>query len=105
MDRPGNILQLLLARILDVESYLVARVIENRLRDADAAGLGDPLKSRRDVDAVAKEVAAFDHDVPKIDPDAKLNSFLLRHVCIAFDHALLDLDRATHCIHDAWKLS
>jgi hypothetical protein len=105
VDRPGDILQSLLARVLDVERHLIARVIEDCTRYTYAAGFGERLKSRRDVHAIAIEVAAFDHHVPKVDPDAKLNSFLLRHGGIAFDHALLNLDRAAHCIHDAWKLN
>ena len=37
----------------------------------DAAGLGDALDPRRDVDAVAEDVVALDDDVADIDPDPK----------------------------------
>ena len=49
-------------------------------------------------------VFSFDDDVAKINADAKLDAVVLRHATIAFEHALLDLDRTAHCIHDAWKL-
>jgi hypothetical protein len=40
-------------------------------------GFGERLESRCDVHAIPIKGAAFGNHVPKIDPDAKLNLFLL----------------------------
>nr|WP_324403908.1 hypothetical protein [Bradyrhizobium sp.] len=64
----------MLARFLDLEIHLVARVIEDRLRDAYASGLGNGLEARRDVDAVAKDVMGFDDDVADIEPHTEENA-------------------------------
>jgi len=43
-------------------------------RDIDAARLGKRLEPRRNIDAVAENVATLDDDVVEIDPDAERNS-------------------------------
>jgi hypothetical protein len=67
-------------------------------------GSANPLQSGRNVHPIAIEVSAIDDHVAEIDPNAELNSFLRRNFGIALPHALLDLDRAADCIHDARKL-
>ena len=48
----------------------VANLVAHHLRDADAAGFGQRLKSRGDVDPVTVDVVAIDDHVAEIDPDA-----------------------------------
>ena len=68
-DRPVDVLDLLVAEILVDELEPVADLIAHRRRYADAAGLGDQLEARRDIDAVAEDVVLIDDDVAKIDAD------------------------------------
>ena len=56
-DRPADVLDLPLAEILVADLEPVADLIAHRRRYADAAGLGDRLEARRDIDAVAEDVA------------------------------------------------
>ncbi len=72
------------------------------LRQADRAGLGDPLQPRGDVDAVAHQIAValLDH-VAQMNADPEFDPPVLRHAGVALDHRVLDLDRATHGVDDA----
>src|SRR5215467_367413 len=104
VDGSGVVLERLFARILHLEGKLVARVIEHRLRNANAARLRERLEPRGDVHSLAIEVAAIDHHIAKVDPDTKLDALVLRYSHVALEHALLNLDRAAYGIHNTWKL-
>ena len=54
------------------ERELVPHLLEHRAGNEDAARLGQRLQTRRDVDALAEEVVAFDEHVAEIDADAKI---------------------------------
>ena len=71
LHRPLDVLELLLAEILEGDIELARASDRARRRDADAAGLGQRFKPRGDVDAVAIDVAVLDDDVAEIDADAK----------------------------------
>ena len=49
--------------------HLALHLSPSVLGNRDAAGLGDALDPRRDIDAIAKDVVALDDDVADIDPD------------------------------------
>src|ERR1700682_4258660 len=100
-DRPGNILDLLLALVVEGEVELVAHLIEDHPADADAAWLGKRFQPGGDIDAVAIDVVVVADDVADIDADAKLNALVGPNVGIALGHAALHLDRAAHRIDDA----
>ena len=51
--RPGDVLDLLLAEILEEKGQPVAHLVVNRIGDEDAAGIGERLDACGDVDAVA----------------------------------------------------
>ena len=72
-DRPADVLDALLAEILEVDVEPVADLIAHRRGDADAARLGQRLEPRRDVHAVAEDVVVLDDDVAEIDADAELD--------------------------------
>jgi len=78
-------------------------MVADRARDADAAGCGQPLQPRGDVDAVAINVVAVDDHVAEIDPDAKAQAALLGEIQIAVGHPALDFAGAAHRIDDAGK--
>ena len=54
--RTGDVLEVLLAHIRELDPDFAENLIVSRRRDADAARFGDALKPRRNIDAVAKNV-------------------------------------------------
>jgi hypothetical protein len=95
-DRPSDVLQLRLTEILEVEVEFARRVLLNTRRDADAAGLGQALEPRRNIDAVSEDVAVIDHDVALMDADTKLDALFFLHAGVALGRAALNLDRSAH---------
>jgi hypothetical protein len=75
------------------------------LRNTDCTGLGDAFEPRRDIDAIAHQIAIvlLDH-VPKMDADAKLDAALGRQAGVALDESALNLDRAAHRLDHAAEL-
>jgi hypothetical protein len=67
---PGNILQAVLATIDEVGRHLALHLPPGILRKRDASGRRDALDPRHDVDAVAKDIVAFDDDVADINANA-----------------------------------
>ena len=65
----SDVLDLLLAQILEDKGQSVAHVIINRIRDEYPAGIGQGFDPRRDIDVVAINVVALDDDIAKVDPD------------------------------------
>jgi hypothetical protein len=102
MHRLGDVLERRVAKIghREVEASLDLPV--GLLGEADRARLGDALQPRRDIDAVAHEVAValLDH-IADMDADAELNPLVLWHARIAFDHRPLDFHGAVHRVHHA----
>ena len=76
IDRPGDVLDLLRAEVLEGEAQLVEDLVAHDAADADAAGFGQRLQPRRDVDAIAEDVVAVDDDVADIDADAELDALV-----------------------------
>ena len=60
-NRLLNILDLLLAKVSERKGQNFSDLIVRHTGDAGPAGTGERLQSCGDVDAIAKEVAAFDH--------------------------------------------
>src|SRR5260370_22198550 len=80
-------------------------VLRNTSRNADAAWLRQSFQTCRHVHAVAEDVATIDDDVADIDPNAKLDPLLLRHVGVALHHATLDIKSTAHGVDRAAELS
>ena len=102
--RPGDVLDLLLAQILEDEGQPVAHVIMNGIGDEHPAGIGQGFDPGRDVDAVAIKVVALDDHIAEIDADAQFDAALRPDPGVPLGHRLLHLDRAAHRIDDAGKL-
>jgi hypothetical protein len=49
-----------LAKVGEIDRDLAANLFVSRGRDADAARCSGPLKTGRDVDAIAKNIITFD---------------------------------------------
>jgi hypothetical protein len=95
----------MLADGLKAKRQLVAEVIHDSLGDTDAAGLRQLLQARRDVDAFAVAILAFNDHIAEIDTDAYKNAAFLWDVTVALDQAALKDDSAFHGLDDACELS
>jgi hypothetical protein len=102
--RAGNVLNALLPEILEAIGELVADLIADDPRDAQAARLRERLQARCNIDPIAENIVAIGDDVAEIDADAELNAPLVRHICLAREHPALKLDSAAHRIHDTGEL-
>ena len=70
-DRLGDVLELLLAAILEANVQLALDLAVHLFGNQDAARIGDPLQPDRNVDPVAKKIAVSpDDNLPEIDPNA-----------------------------------
>src|SRR2546423_6679296 len=97
-DRSRNVLDRLLAHILESKAELVANLIVNVARDANSPRLGKRFEPGGHVDAIAVDIVLVADDVPDIDADAKLNAALNRHIGVAFEHAALNVDGTSYCV-------
>ena len=102
--RRTDILEALLAQLLEGGLELVADLVIGRAGDVDAAGIRGGFQARGDVDAVAIEIAALHHDVAEIDADAQHDAAVLRLPGGRRGHRLLDVDGALHGVHRAAEL-
>lgn len=96
-----DIFELLVAGIFKDCVDLAAHLSESVIRYANAAGLGDAFQSRRNVDAVAENIAFLDDDVADVNADADFNTLVGGDVGIALRHSTLRLDRTSGGIHGA----
>jgi hypothetical protein len=102
--RTGDVLDLLLAEIVEGEVEAVAHLLVRRGAEADPARLGQRFEPGGNVDAVAEDVAVLDDDVADIDAHAKFDAPLCRCCGVAGDHLALQLDRTAHRVDDAREL-
>ena len=93
--RSADILQLVLAAV--VEDVLDTQLDEvaHRARHGDAAGLGQGLDARGQVHAVAEDVLVLvvDDDFAQMHADAEQHALLLAQRVVEAGHPLLDVDR------------
>ena len=72
--------------------------------DADAAGVGETLQPRRDVDPVTVDLIALDHHVAEVDADAELHPALRRQLRILSLERGLNIHCAIHRLDHAGEL-
>ena len=74
-------------------------------RRANAARFGDAFETRRDVDAVAHQIAVrlLDH-VAQVNPDAELDALVGGQAGVAPGHRTLHIDCAPYCVDHAAEL-
>src|SRR6516162_1759165 len=99
-----DVLDLLLAEIVEGEVEAVAHLLVRRGTEANPAGLGQGFEPGGNVDAIAEDVAILDDDVTDIDAHAKFDAALCRSCGVAGDHLALQLDRTAHRVDNAGKL-
>src|SRR5690348_6119884 len=98
---PCDVLDILLAEILERIRKLVANLVAHDTRDADAARLSQCLQPRSNVDAITVDVVAITDNVAEVDPDTEDDPLVLRGLSIAIDHSPLQLDGAADRVDDA----
>ena len=70
-DRLGDVLELLLAAILEANVQLAFHFAVHLLGDQDAARIGDPLQPDSNGDPVAVEITILPNgNVTKVEPEA-----------------------------------
>ena len=62
-----------------IEIELIPDLLVNGMGDANGARLGESLEASSDVNAIAKDVAAIDNHVAKIDTDPELQTPVRRN--------------------------
>jgi hypothetical protein len=96
MHRAGYVLHRLLADVAKADRHLVDHLLLHGARDADAAGSGERLQARRDIDAVAEEIALALDDIAERHPDAEDHLPLRLEARIAGLQRFLDVHRGPH---------
>src|SRR5262249_2266618 len=102
--RPRDILELLLAGILEIHIELIADLLIRRFRNADAAGFRDALQSGRNIHTIPEQVLTFDHHVADIDPHPELDPLVGGDISIPAVHPALDIHGTAHRLHDGREL-
>src|SRR5262249_54992231 len=102
--RPGDVLDLVFAHVLERKMELVAHLIANIAADADPSRLRQGFQARGDVDAVAIDVFVIDDDVRHVQANARLATPLWRNLHIALGHFPLDIDSTAYAVDDTGKL-
>src|SRR6516164_1283016 len=101
---PGDVLDLLLAEVLETEFEPVAYLIADDPADADTTWLGQGLQPRGDIDPVAEDVVSLNEHVAEVDADAELDQVPWRRTLVAVGHCPLHLDGTTHRVNHAREL-
>src|ERR1700736_6869617 len=104
MHRPRDVLELLLADVIAGKLDASVDLLVDLARDADPAGLGDALKARCYIDAVAIDAHLVIDHVADVDADAELHAALRLDCRIALCHGGLDGERALARVHHAGEL-
>ncbi len=90
----GDVLEVLLADIVEADLDLAPNLSISVIRYANAARLGNTLQPSSDIDSVAKDIVVVNDDITNMDADAEFNSDILRDVGILRSHCALDFDGA-----------
>ncbi len=104
-NRARDVLHCLLAEIGKSYRKLVPNLLVCRPRNAYAAGLAKCLQTRRDIDAVAKNIVAVDDNVADVDSDSKYDFLFRENTGVALSHAALNVDRANNRIYHAGEFN
>src|SRR5262249_7625386 len=100
---PSDILDTLLAPILERVRQLVADLVSHHSRDAAAATLRQRLQPRRHVHAVDEDVVFLNDHVAEVDADTKPDAPLIGHLRLAVEHSALHIYSTAHGVDHARK--
>jgi hypothetical protein len=96
-----DVLDQLLAQILEDHAAAVAQVISHSTRDADLPTLDKPLEPGRDIYAVSENIVVLDHDIADIDADPEAHPPPLWLAFIGPLKFRLDFGCTAYCIEHA----
>ncbi len=100
MYRASDVLDVLLPHILDRIWQPLANLVANRVRDENAARLGQRLQPGGDIDAVPEDILRFDDHIAEVDANSKIDALVLWDIIVAVSHCALDFrgaaDRIQH---------
>ena len=102
-DRLADVLDLLRAHRLETERQLLLDLARHLAGNANSARIGELLKPRGDVDALAVPVRALDDHLAQIDADAHVDPVVLGEAGVPLRHSALDVDGAFDRVDDARK--
>ena len=103
IDRDGlaDVLDLLLPHRLEAECQLFLDLFRHLAGNADAAGVGKLLETRRDVDAFAMPVRALHDHFAEVDSDPNIDAMVLGLAGVPLRHSALDVDGALNRVDNA----
>src|SRR5439155_10630791 len=101
--RTGDVLNLLLAEIIEGDRQFVADLVADGAGDAQPARFAQALQPRGDIDAVPENVAGLADNVADIDTDTEDEPLVFRHARVAQRDPLLDRDRTSDSLDRARK--
>ena len=79
-------------------------MVPNRTRDANPARLRKSLQPGRDIDGIAEEIVALNHDVADVDADPKSHLLTGRSIRILLGYGVLNFDSTLHGVHSAGEI-
>ena len=101
--RAGNVLEVLLANIVEGEVETSGYVLLNTGGHANASGLSQTFQPSRDVHPVTKDVVVLHNDVALVNADTELDAILVRRSATSLIYPVLPLGRTTQCINHTGK--
>jgi hypothetical protein len=103
-DWAGDVLDLLLAHILEDVIEPVAHLVTHRPAKANPARLGKRLQPRCHVHPMPEDVVLLGNHVAEIDADPEVDPLVLQGGRVSLGHAPLHLRRASHRIYNVREL-
>jgi hypothetical protein len=103
-NRLGDVLELSISQVVEPLVGSPRDLFVDTAGNAYAAGLGDLLQARGQVDAVPVDVRALDDDVPEVHADTQPDAALVGQVRLALGHGVLYVGGALDRPDDARKL-
>jgi hypothetical protein len=104
LDRLGDVLHLLLAKIGEGQRQLGADLIPHCTGDANPARLRKSFQAGSDIHGVAEEIVALNDDVADVQPDAEPHLLTGRSIRIRSCYCVLHRDSTLHGIHGAGEI-
>src|ERR1700733_6851553 len=103
-NRLGDVLDLLLAEIVERYRQLIAHLIVNDSGDAYRTRLGQSFETSGDIDAITEQILAIHHHVANVHAYAKLHRLVGANTRILRGNRCLHRDRASHGIDRAGEI-
>ncbi len=103
-DRLRNVLDFMVAEILELETEFLVDLVEGGSRDRHAAGFSEGLDPSCNVHPVAVDPIFLDDHVPEVDPDPEKHPARLRAFCVCAGQLVLDECAAGDGIHDTGEV-